>query len=135
MTYKMHANTTRSLWVAFLIGFSLMAGIDEIVFHQILAWHHFYDQSTTEVALLSDGLLHAAELLGLIAGFFLFADLRRSQHWPLNGHGPGFYTVLVAFSYLMVLLIIRFYAFTRSDMWKIFLFMILCGIFGVLFYS
>ncbi|CAM5245503.1 hypothetical protein SCYAM73S_00416 [Streptomyces cyaneofuscatus] len=27
---------------------------------------------------MSDGLLHTAELLALIAGFFLYADLRRS---------------------------------------------------------
>ena len=55
----------------------MMAAVDEIVFHQILAWHHFYDRSTTAVALMSDGLLHAAELVLVVAGFFLFADLRR----------------------------------------------------------
>jgi len=56
-----------------------MAAVDEIVFHQILAWHHFYDRSTPDVALLSDGLLHAAELVLLVAGGFLVADLRRRQ--------------------------------------------------------
>jgi uncharacterized membrane protein len=54
-----------------------MASVDEIVFHQLLGWHHFYDKSTSDVALLSDGLLHAAELVILVAGFFLYADLRR----------------------------------------------------------
>ena len=54
-----------------------MAGVDEIVFHQILSWHHFYDRSTPAVALLSDGLLHAAELIMIVAGFFVFADVRR----------------------------------------------------------
>ncbi len=86
-------NPSRSLWVALLIGASLMAGIDEIVFHQLLAWHHFYDQATPDIALLSDGLLHAAELIGLIAGFFLFADLRRSHslapHWAWAGFFLG----------------------------------------------
>lgn len=77
--YQQSVNPSRSLWVTFLIGFSLMAGIDEIVFHQLLAWHHFYDRSTPDISLLSDGLLHAAELIGLIAGFFLFADLRRGH--------------------------------------------------------
>jgi uncharacterized membrane protein len=67
----------RSLWVCALIGVGLMAAIDEIVFHQLLSWHHFYDRSTSEVALMSDGFLHAAELVVLVAGFFLFADLRR----------------------------------------------------------
>ncbi len=70
-------DTRRSLWVAALIGVGIMAAIDEIVFHQLLAWHHFYDRSTTDVALLSDGLLHAAELAIIVGGFFLYADLRR----------------------------------------------------------
>lgn len=60
-----------------LIGVAMMSTIDEIVFHQLLAWHHFYDRSTTDTALLSDGLLHAAELVALVAGFFWFSDLRR----------------------------------------------------------
>ena len=71
----------RSMWVCASIGVGLMAAIDEIVFHQVLAWHHFYDRSTSEVALMSDGLLHAGELVVLVAGFFLFADLRR--RWSL----------------------------------------------------
>ncbi|SCE82459.1 Uncharacterized membrane protein [Micromonospora coriariae] len=60
-----------------LIGVAVMAAVDQIVFHQLLAWHHFYDRSTLSVGLLSDGLLHAAELLALVGGFFWFADLRR----------------------------------------------------------
>ncbi|WP_435748025.1 DUF2243 domain-containing protein [Nocardioides sp. SYSU DS0663] len=69
----------RSRWVGALIGVGLMAGVDEIVFHQLLAWHHFYDRSTGAVALASDGLLHAGELVALVAGFFLLADLLRSR--------------------------------------------------------
>ncbi len=59
------------------LGVGLMAAVDEIVFHQILAWHHFFDRSTSTVGLLSDGLLHAAELLMLAAGFYLFVQLSR----------------------------------------------------------
>ena len=70
-------DTSRSFWALFLVGVGIMAGVDEIVFHQILAWHHFYDRSTPAVALLSDGLLHAAELIMIVAGFFMFADVRR----------------------------------------------------------
>lgn len=66
-----------SLRVCALIGVGLMAAIDEIVFHQLLAWHHFYDRSTSDIDLMSDGLLHAGELVLLVVGFFLFADLRR----------------------------------------------------------
>lgn len=67
----------QSLRAAALIGIGLMAAADEIVFHQLLGWHHFYDQATPAIGLLSDGLLHAAELIALVAGFFLLLDLRR----------------------------------------------------------
>ncbi|MGW0122282.1 DUF2243 domain-containing protein [Streptomyces sp. NPDC003327] len=69
----------RSTVVCGVIGIAVTAAVDEIVFHQILGWHHFYDRSTPGVGLLSDGLLHTAELLALVAGFFLFADLRRRR--------------------------------------------------------
>ncbi|MFD7701786.1 DUF2243 domain-containing protein [Streptomyces caelestis] len=65
-----------------------MAAVDEIVFHQILHWHHFYDRSTSGVGLVSDGFLHTAELLALVAGFFLFADLRR-RHALSPAHARG----------------------------------------------
>jgi uncharacterized membrane protein len=59
------------------MGAAIMAAADEIVFHQLLRWHHFYDRSTTDVGLVSDGVLHAVELVALVAGFFLLADARR----------------------------------------------------------
>lgn len=68
-----------SISAAAMIGVGLMAGVDEIVFHQILGWHHFYDRSTSPVGLMSDGLLHAAELVLVVGGFFWFADLRRRR--------------------------------------------------------
>lgn len=79
----------RSLAAAAVVGVGLMAAIDEIVFHQVLAWHHFYDRSTPAIALLSDGLLHSAELIALVAGFFLVADLcrRRALHRRAAGAG------------------------------------------------
>lgn len=87
----------RSLWACALIGVGLMSAIDEIVYHQILAWHHFYDRSTSEIALMSDGLLHAGELVILVAGFFLFADLRR-RHALAPGSGwAGLFLGLGAF--------------------------------------
>lgn len=64
------------VWSTVLIGIGMMAAVDEIVFHQILAWHHFYDRSTPDIGLLTDGLLHAAKLIAIVAGFFLFADAR-----------------------------------------------------------
>ena len=68
-----------SLTATSLLGIGLMAAIDEIVFHQILAWHHFLDRSTPAISLMSDGLLHSAELLMLAAGFYLFVRLSRDQ--------------------------------------------------------
>jgi uncharacterized membrane protein len=77
-----------SILAAGLIGVALMAAVDEVVFHQILAWHHFYDRGTPAAGLLSDGLLHAAELVGLVGGFFWLADLRRrGMVVPLAGWG------------------------------------------------
>ncbi|GAA3155191.1 hypothetical protein GCM10010466_52690 [Planomonospora alba] len=66
-----------SLLSAALIGIGVMAAVDELVFHQLLAWHHFYDRATLRVGLLSDGLLHAAELVAVVGGFFWLSDLRR----------------------------------------------------------
>ncbi|MBT2420277.1 DUF2243 domain-containing protein [Streptomyces sp. ISL-22] len=87
----------RSLAVCALIGAAVMAAVDEIVFHQVLHWHHFYDRSTPGIALLSDGLLHTGELLALVAGFFLFADLRR-RHALAPAHArAGFFLGLGGF--------------------------------------
>lgn len=83
--------------VTFAIGVGIMAAIDEIVFHQILAWHHFYDRATPQIALLSDGLLHTAEIVITVAGFFAFADLRRRHALaPVSAWG-GFFLGLGAF--------------------------------------
>ncbi|MER7623286.1 DUF2243 domain-containing protein [Streptomyces sp. NPDC126503] len=87
----------RSAVVCGVIGAAVMAAVDEIVFHQILGWHHFYDRSTPAVGLLSDGLLHTAELLGLVAGFFLLADLRRRRALALAHARAGFFLGLGVF--------------------------------------
>ena len=52
--------------------------MDEIGLHQLLAWHHFYDQSTPAVGLFSDGLFHAAQILAMIAASFMLVDLGRA---------------------------------------------------------
>lgn len=68
----------RTFWGAFLLGVAAMAAVDEIVFHQLLGWHHFYDGSTLRVGLLTDGLLHAFEVVAAVAGVFLLLDARRT---------------------------------------------------------
>jgi uncharacterized membrane protein len=60
-----------------LSGLGLVAFLDETVFHQLLHWHHFYDRSTLEIGLVSDGLFHAFGFFAVVAGLFLLADLRR----------------------------------------------------------
>lgn len=71
------ADRRRSVWTGTMLGIAIMAAVDEIVFHQLLSWHHFYDRSTPDISLLSDGLLQTTYLVLLVAGFFWFADLRR----------------------------------------------------------
>jgi uncharacterized membrane protein len=74
-----------------------MAAIDEIVFHQILGWHHFYDRSTPQIGLLSDGLLHTAEIVVIVAALFALADVRRRNALaPMSAWG-GFFLGLGAF--------------------------------------
>ena len=69
----------RSIGSGFLFGIGLVAFIDEAVFHQLLHWHHFYDRSTTEIGLVSDGAFHAFSRFATIGGLFLLADLRRTR--------------------------------------------------------
>jgi uncharacterized membrane protein len=68
----------RTLLSGVLSGVGTAAFVDETVFHQLLHWHHFYDGSTSAAGLVSDGLFHAFGWFAVVAGLFLFADLRRS---------------------------------------------------------
>jgi len=69
----------RSLLAGVLSGIGIAAFLDETVFHQLLHWHHFYDRSTSDVGLVSDGLFHAFGWLAIVLGLFLFADLQRRR--------------------------------------------------------
>ncbi|GGL92719.1 DUF2243 domain-containing protein [Nakamurella endophytica] len=73
------ARTGRSVLAGVLVGVGVAAFLDETVFHQLLHWHHFYDRSTPEVGLVSDGLFHAGGWIAVVAGLFLFADLQRRR--------------------------------------------------------
>jgi uncharacterized membrane protein len=66
-----------------LFGIGVAAFVDETVFHQLLHWHHFYDKSTTDVGLISDGLFHAFGWFAVVAGLFWLASLRsrRALDW------------------------------------------------------
>lgn len=67
----------------FLFGCGIAGSvIDLFIFHLLLQWHHFYDLSTTTVALLADGLFHGATWLITVWGLFMFADVRREIAVP-----------------------------------------------------
>lgn len=68
----------RTTWSGFLFGCGIAAAmIDLFVFHLGLQWHHFYDLSTPEIALLADGFFHAFAWFITVGGLFLLADVRR----------------------------------------------------------
>ncbi|MFI6685224.1 DUF2243 domain-containing protein [Streptomyces sp. NPDC050485] len=67
----------RSAWSGVLIGVGIAAFVDETVFHQLLHWHHFYDRSTPDIGLVSDGLFHAFGWFAVVIGLVMVADLRR----------------------------------------------------------
>ncbi|WP_054957959.1 DUF2243 domain-containing protein [Paenibacillus dakarensis] len=74
--------SARNLWSGILFGIGVIAFIDEVVFHQLLHWHHFYDKSTSDVGLVSDGFFHAFSYFATIGASFMFADLkRRNAFW------------------------------------------------------
>ncbi|MFP7495303.1 DUF2243 domain-containing protein [Terribacillus saccharophilus] len=82
-TYK-----RRNIISGFLFGVGLVAFIDEVVFHQLLHWHHFYDLSSSTWGLISDGFFHALSWFATVGGLFLFADLRRRKRLiPLRWFG------------------------------------------------
>ncbi|WP_346796018.1 DUF2243 domain-containing protein [Halomonas sp. Bachu 37] len=81
----------RSLWAAVLVGIGVMAGVDEIVFHQLLQWHHFFDRATPTIGIISDGVLHAVELLAIVIGVFLLIDLSQRKRLAISWAWAGFF--------------------------------------------
>ena len=79
----------RTLAAAATGGVGLMAGVDQIVFHQLLGWHHLYDGSTGRVGVVTDGLLHAAELAVLVTGVLLLVRLARRGRLAPRTAGAG----------------------------------------------
>jgi uncharacterized membrane protein len=73
------AGRRRLLVSGLLLGAGAMGAIDEIVFHQLLHWHHFYDRAGGAAGLVSDGLLHAGTWSATVAGLALMADVRRRR--------------------------------------------------------
>ena len=84
MEHNYKSYSTRNLGSGFLFGMGLVAFLDEVVFHQLLGWHHFYDKSTMAMGLISDGLFHAFSWFATVASLFLVADLRRRNGFWLK---------------------------------------------------
>jgi uncharacterized membrane protein len=76
---------SRSVWSGVLIGVGIAAFIDETVFHQLLHWHHFYDKSTPDIGLVSDGIFHAFGWFAIVLGLVMMAELRARS--ALSGRG------------------------------------------------
>ena len=56
---------------AILVGIGVSGTLDEVVLHQLLHWHHFYDRSSAATGLVTDGLFHLFSTAALVAGLVL----------------------------------------------------------------
>ncbi|WP_110693852.1 DUF2243 domain-containing protein [Salinicola halophyticus] len=79
-----------TLLAAVLLGIGVMAALDEIIFHQLLAWHHFVETDSSALALASDGLLHTLELVLLVSGAALMLRLHETGQHAAGYRGAGF---------------------------------------------
>ncbi|MCM2972918.1 DUF2243 domain-containing protein [Larsenimonas suaedae] len=80
----------RTLLAAILLGIGFMAAIDEVIFHQLLVWHHFVESDSTVAAIVSDGVLHTLELVLLVTGGALMLRLHETHRHAPGYRGPGF---------------------------------------------
>ena len=67
---------------AALTGVGLATTLDEVVFHQLLGWHHLVSSGDDAVALASDGVLHVLGTAALVAGVYLLV-----RHWRGDRRG------------------------------------------------
>jgi len=52
-THTEYRDQKRSFMSAVPLGIGVMAAVDEIIFHQLLAWHHFFDWGTPAFSVFS----------------------------------------------------------------------------------
>jgi uncharacterized membrane protein len=88
---------SRSVWAGVLVGIGIAAFVDETVFHQLLHWHHFYDRSTPEMGLVSDGLFHAFGWFATVIGLVMVADIVRRSGLSGRGLAAGIFLGAGAF--------------------------------------
>lgn len=61
-----------------LLGVGTIGALDEIVLHQLVQWHHFYDHGDEFGRIVSDGLLHLFTLTMLLLGASRLWSTRRA---------------------------------------------------------
>jgi uncharacterized membrane protein len=69
-------------WPGVLVGIGIAGTLDEVILHQLLRWHHFYDRSTPSVGLISDGLFHVFSTAVLVIGVIQLVERRRTTPDP-----------------------------------------------------
>ena len=70
------------LWPAVLVGVGAAGSLDEIVLHQLLRWHHFYDRGSQAAGMVADGIFHLGSVVALATGLVLLVG-----RWGV-GRGP-----------------------------------------------
>jgi uncharacterized membrane protein len=71
------------LWPAVLVGIGVAGSLDEIVLHQLLRWHHFYDRGSQAAGLIADGIFHLGSTAALVIGLVLLVQRWRTGRAPL----------------------------------------------------
>ena len=69
---------------AVLVGIGLAGSLDEIVLHQLLRWHHFYDRGSQAAGLIADGIFHLGSTAALGIGLVLLVQRWRTGPGPLR---------------------------------------------------
>jgi uncharacterized membrane protein len=77
------------LWPAVLVGVGVAGSLDEIVLHQLLRWHHFYDRGSQAAGLITDGIFHLGSTAALVIGLVLLVQRWRTARGPLRQSVAG----------------------------------------------
>ena len=72
------------LWPAVLVGIGVAGSLDEIVLHQLLRWHHFYDRGSQAAGVIADGIFHLGSTAALGIGLVLLVQRWRTGAGPLR---------------------------------------------------
>ena len=75
-------NEPSLFWPGVLVGVGIAGTLDEVILHQLLGWHHFYDRSTATVGLVSDGIFHLFSTAVIVLGAIQLVERRRTSPDP-----------------------------------------------------